>query len=138
MPYAGVKDLFDVAGEVTRAGSSISAAAPPAARDADAVARLTDAGAVLVGTLNMDEYAYGFTNENAIVPMSQPARHSRVAGGSSGGSAAAVAAGFVPLALGSDTNGALRVPAALCRRLRPEADLRTNRPRGDVPAVRDA
>jgi aspartyl-tRNA(Asn)/glutamyl-tRNA(Gln) amidotransferase subunit A len=114
VPFA-VKNLFDVAGEVTLAGSAINAANPPAVADADAVARMTAAGAVLVGQLNMDEYAYGFTTENHHHgPCRNPHDRDRVAGGSSGGSASAVAAGIVPLALGSDTNGSIRVPAALC------------------------
>jgi aspartyl-tRNA(Asn)/glutamyl-tRNA(Gln) amidotransferase subunit A len=114
VPFA-VKNLFDVAGEVTVAGSQISAADPPAEADAEAVARLRRAGAVLLGMLNMDEYAYGFTTENAHYgPCRNPFDLDRVAGGSSGGSGAAVAAGFVPLTLGSDTNGSVRVPAALC------------------------
>ncbi len=113
-PFA-VKNLFDVAGEVTVAGSAISAGDPPAAADAEAVTRLRRGGAVLVGLLNMDEYAYGFTTENAHYgPCRNPFDTDRVAGGSSGGSGAAVAAGLVPLTLGSDTNGSVRVPAALC------------------------
>ncbi len=114
VPFA-VKNLFDVAGEVTLAGSRINADHPPATADASAVSRLHDAGAVLVGSLNMDEYAYGFTTENSHYgPCHNPRDLARVAGGSSGGSGAAVAAGFVPLTLGSDTNGSVRVPAALC------------------------
>jgi aspartyl-tRNA(Asn)/glutamyl-tRNA(Gln) amidotransferase subunit A len=113
-PFA-VKNLFDVAGEVTVAGSKISAEDPPASADGEAVRRLSQAGGVLVGMLNMDEYAYGFTTENAHYGACRnPHDLTRVAGGSSGGSGAAVAAGFVPLTLGSDTNGSLRVPAALC------------------------
>ena len=114
IPFA-VKNLFDVAGEVTVSGSSISRADPPATNDAAAVAGMVGAGAVLVGALNMDEYAYGFTTENSHYgPCRNPHDLARVAGGSSGGSGAAVAAGFVPLSLGSDTNGSVRVPAALC------------------------
>ncbi len=114
VPFA-VKNLFDVAGEVTLAGSQINADHEPATTDAGAVARLARAGAVLVGSLNMDEYAYGFTTENSHYgPCHNPHDRARVAGGSSGGSGAAVAAGFVPLTLGSDTNGSVRVPAALC------------------------
>lgn len=118
-PLAGVpiavKDLFDVAGVTTLAGSKINAGRPVATRDAAAVAALRRAGAVLVGALNMDEYAYGFTTENSHYgPTRNPHDPTRVAGGSSGGSAAAVGAGLVPLTLGSDTNGSVRVPAALC------------------------
>jgi AtzE family amidohydrolase len=114
VPFA-VKNLFDVAGLTTLAGSKINAENPPAIKDATAVARLKQAGAVFVGTLNMDEYAYGFVTENSHYGATHnPHDLSRVAGGSSGGSAAAVAAGLVPLTLGSDTNGSIRVPAAFC------------------------
>ena len=114
VPFA-VKNLFDVAGLTTLAGSRIHADNPPAAHDATAVERLKQAGAVLVGALNMDEYAYGFTTENSHYgPTRNPHDLAHVAGGSSGGSAAAVAAGLVPLTLGSDTNGSIRVPAAFC------------------------
>ncbi|MCV3214281.1 AtzE family amidohydrolase [Plectonema radiosum NIES-515] len=114
VPFA-VKNLFDVAGLTTLAGSKINAENPPAIKDATAVARLKQAGAVLVGALNMDEYAYGFVTENSHYGATHnPHDLSRVAGGSSGGSAAAVAAGLVPLTLGSDTNGSIRVPAAFC------------------------
>lgn len=114
VPFA-VKNLFDVSGHVTRAGSIINLDRPAARRDATAVARLKAAGAVLVGCLNMDEYAFGFTTENSHAgPTRNPHDPDRVAGGSSGGSAAAVAAGFVPLTLGSDTNGSIRVPSSFC------------------------
>src|SRR5206468_2938723 len=80
-----------------------------------AVARLRAAGAVLVGALNMDEYAYGFSTENTHYgPTRNPRDPSRIAGGSSGGSAAAVAGGLVPLTLGTDTHGSIPAPAALC------------------------
>ena len=114
VPFA-VKNLFDIAGLTTRAGSKIERDRPPAAHDAPLVARLEEAGAVLVGALNMDEYAYGFTTENSHDgPTRNPHDPARIAGGSSGGSAAAVAAGQVPVTLGSDTNGSIRVPASLC------------------------
>ncbi len=119
LPLAGVpfavKNLFDVAGLRTRAGSRIELDRTPATQDAILVRRLEAAGAVLVGALNMDEYAYGFTTENSHVgPTRNPHDLTRIAGGSSGGSGAAVAAGQVPLTLGSDTNGSIRVPASLC------------------------
>ena len=88
---------------------------PPAAADAALVARMRDAGAILVGTLNMDEFAYGFTTENAHFGATRnPHDVARTAGGSSGGSGAAVAARLVPIALGSDTNGSIRVPSSFC------------------------
>lgn len=114
VPYA-VKDLYDIAGLPTLAGSGLHRAAPPAARDALLVQRMDAAGAVLVGALNMDAYAYGFTTENsAFGPSRNPHDTQRTCGGSSGGSGCAVAAGIVPLALGTDTNGSIRVPASLC------------------------
>jgi AtzE family amidohydrolase len=114
VPFA-VKNLFDVAGLPTRAGSKIERDSPAALKDGLLVRRMEAAGAVLVGALNMDEYAYGFTTENSHDgPVHNPHDLSRTAGGSSGGSGAAVAAGQVPIALGSDTNGSIRVPASLC------------------------
>ena len=114
VPYA-VKNLFDMAGEVTLAGSKINRSHAPATSDAFLVQRMQAAGAVLVGGLNMDEYAYGFTTENSHEgPCHNPHDLQRTAGGSSGGSGAAVAAGQVPIALGSDTNGSIRVPASFC------------------------
>ncbi|MBE9199964.1 MULTISPECIES: AtzE family amidohydrolase [unclassified Nodularia (in: cyanobacteria)] len=114
VPFA-VKNLYDIAGLTTLAGSKINAENPPASQDATAVAKLKQAGAVLVGALNMDEYAYGFVTENSHYGATHnPHDLQRIAGGSSGGSAASVSAGLVPLTLGSDTNGSIRVPAALC------------------------
>jgi AtzE family amidohydrolase len=114
VPFA-VKNLFDVEGEVTLAGAKVNESNPAAAHDAHLVARLRESGAVLVGTLNMDENAYGFTTENTHYGVTRnPHDPARVCGGSSGGSGAAVAAGLVPLTLGSDTNGSIRVPASFC------------------------
>ena len=114
VPFA-VKNLYDIDGEVTTAGSVVNRSLPAASADAALVERLTQAGAVLVGALNMDEYAYGFSTENSHDgPARNPHDRSRIAGGSSGGSAAAVADRLVPLTLGTDTNGSIRVPASLC------------------------
>ena len=119
LPLAGVpfavKNLFDIAGLPTLAGSKIERDSAPASRDALLVRRLEAAGAVLVGALNMDEYAYGFTTENTHYGATRnPHDLERISGGSSGGSAAAIAAGQVALTLGSDTNGSIRVPSSLC------------------------
>ena len=114
VPFA-VKNLFDIAGLPTRAGSLINRTHAPATQDSTLVERLEAADAILVGGLNMGEYAYDFTGENAHDgPSRNPHSLGHMSGGSSGGSGAAVAAGEVPLALGSDTNGSIRVPSALC------------------------
>ena len=114
VPYA-VKNLYDIEGQVTLAGAKVNAGNPPAAADANLVARLRRAGAILVGALNMDENAYGFTTENTHYGVTRnPHDRNRICGGSSGGSGAVVAAGIVPLSLGSDTNGSIRVPASFC------------------------
>jgi 1-carboxybiuret hydrolase len=114
VPFA-VKNLFDVAGLPTLAGSKINREHPPAARDSTLIERLEAAGAVLVGALNMGEYAYDFTGENVHDgPSRNPHDRERMTGGSSGGSGGAVGGRLVPLALGSDTNGSIRVPSSLC------------------------
>jgi 1-carboxybiuret hydrolase len=114
VPFA-VKNLFDIAGMATLAGSKINRDAPPASGDATLIERLETAGAVLVGALNMGEYAYDFTGENVHDGAAHnPHDLARMTGGSSSGSAGAVAGGLVPFALGSDTNGSIRVPASLC------------------------
>jgi aspartyl-tRNA(Asn)/glutamyl-tRNA(Gln) amidotransferase subunit A len=112
-----VKDLFDVGGDVTRAGSKVLARADPAAADAPAVARLRAAGAVLVGRTNMVEFAFGTTglNPHYGTPKNPWDRKAaRVPGGSSSGAAVAQADGMAVLSLGSDTRGSIRQPAALC------------------------
>jgi aspartyl-tRNA(Asn)/glutamyl-tRNA(Gln) amidotransferase subunit A len=114
VPFA-VKNLFDVKGISTRAGSKINRDLPPASRDAALIERLEAAGAVLVGALNMGEYAYDFTGENVHDgPARNPHDPTRMTGGSSGGSGSAVGGALVPIALGSDTNGSVRVPASFC------------------------
>src|ERR1700677_4173219 len=113
-PFA-VKNLFDVEGLPTRAGSKINRDRAPAKADATVIARLEAAGGVLVGALNMGEFAYDFTGRNVHDgPSRNPHDLKHMTGGSSGGSAAAVAGGLVPLALGSDTNGSIRVPSSFC------------------------
>jgi aspartyl-tRNA(Asn)/glutamyl-tRNA(Gln) amidotransferase subunit A len=114
VPFA-VKNLFDVKGLSTLAGSKINRDLPPATRDSPLIERLEAAGAVLVGALNMGEYAYDFTGENVHYgPSRNPHDLNRMTGGSSGGSGSAVGGRLVPLALGSDTNGSIRVPSSLC------------------------
>ncbi len=119
LPLAGVpfavKNLFDVEGLPTLAGSKINRKRAAARRDAVLIERLEAAGAVLTGALNMGEYAYDFTGENVHDgPSRNPHDPERMTGGSSGGSGSAVGGGMVPLALGSDTNGSIRVPSSLC------------------------
>ena len=114
VPFA-VKNLFDVAGLPTRAGSKINRERALATRDATLIERMEVAGAVLVGALNMGEYAYDFTGENVHDgPSRNPHDLTRMSGGSSGGSGSAVGGNLVPIALGSDTNGSIRVPSSFC------------------------
>jgi AtzE family amidohydrolase len=114
VPFA-VKNLFDVQGLSTRAGSKINRDLKPAPRDAALIEHMEAAGAVLVGALNMGEYAYDFTGENVHDgPSRNPHDVTRMTGGSSGGSGGAVGGNLVPLALGSDTNGSIRVPSSFC------------------------
>ncbi len=114
VPFA-VKNLFDVQGLATRAGSKINRELKPSPRDATLIERMEAAGAVLVGALNMGEYAYDFTGENVHDgPSRNPHDATRMSGGSSGGSGSAVGGNLVPLALGSDTNGSIRVPSSFC------------------------
>ena len=111
-----IKDLFDVAGEVTRAGSKVLAEeGKPAAKDAVVVRRLRAAGAVIVGKTNMSEFAFTAIGVNPhFGTPGNPADRSRVPGGSSSGAAVAVADGMCEIAIGSDTGGSVRMPAALC------------------------
>jgi aspartyl-tRNA(Asn)/glutamyl-tRNA(Gln) amidotransferase subunit A len=112
-----VKDLFDVAGETTRAGSKVLAGAAPASKDAPAIARLRAAGAVMVGRSNMVEFAFGAvgTNPHYGTPKNPWDRKTgRAPGGSSSGAAVSVADGMCVMGLGTDTRGSIRQPAALC------------------------
>ena len=120
-PLAGIpvaiKDLFDVTGEVTRAGSQVLDANPPAVEDAAIVRRLRRAGMVVPGKTNMTEFAYSGLGVNAHfgTPLNpHDTDTDRVPGGSSSGSAVAVARGIVPVAIGTDTGGSCRIPAAFC------------------------
>lgn len=112
-----VKDLFDVAGSVTRAGSVILDGALPATTDADAVRELREAGAIIVGKTNMTEFAYSGLGLNPHYGTPLNPRHTdvpRIPGGSTSGGAVSVAIGAAWAALGTDTGGSLRIPAALC------------------------
>src|SRR6201996_3392450 len=114
VPFA-VKNLFDVKGLSTRAGSKINRDLPKATRDSTLIERMEAAGAVLVGALHMGEYAYDFTGENVHDgPSRNPHDPTRMTGGSSGGSGGAVGGALVPIALGSDTHGSIRVPSSFC------------------------
>ena len=120
-PLAGipvsVKDLFDVAGDITRAGSKVLADAAPAASDATVVRRLRQAGAIIVGRTNMVEFAFSGLglNPHYGTPKNPWDRTTgRIPGGSSSGAAVSVADGMAAMGLGSDTGGSVRIPAALC------------------------
>ena len=109
-----VKDLVDVKGTVTTAGGVILPKVP-AAEDAPVVKRIRSAGCVVVGKANLHEFAYGVTSINPhFGTVRNPHDPTRVAGGSSGGSAVAVAAGMCDWSIGSDTGGSIRIPASLC------------------------
>ena len=129
----GLKDLLDTAGVRTTAGSNQYRERVPQ-RDAEVVTRLKDAGAVMIGKLNMHEFAFGMSGAiSAYGPTKNPRNPERITGGSSSGSGAAVAAGMCVAALGSDTSGSIRCPAALCGIVghRPSANLLSTR--GVVP-----
>ena len=118
-PLAGlpvsIKDLFDVNGQVTAAGSQLLADAPPARRDALVVERLRAAGAILLGRTNMSEFAFSGLglNPHFGTPLT-PCAPDRIAGGSSSGAAVSVALGMAVAGLGTDTGGSIRIPAAFC------------------------
>ena len=110
-----VKDIFDTEGVETTYGSAMFRGHVPA-RDAEAVRRVREAGAIVLGKTATHEFAWGFSSINdALGTVRNPRDPSRVAGGSSGGSGAALAAGLAPLALGTDTGGSIRVPSAFCQ-----------------------
>ena len=134
VPFA-VKDLYDVAGHVTRSGARIHAERPPATRSASVVQRLQKDGAIVLGHLNMEEYAYGFFTDNAHFGRTlNPHDLTRTAGGSSGGSAAAVAAGLLPFR-SAPTRTARSASRCVLRHLRPQAHVRPSEP-GRHDAVR--
>jgi aspartyl-tRNA(Asn)/glutamyl-tRNA(Gln) amidotransferase subunit A len=110
-----VKDLFDIPGEVTTAGSKLRRDAAPATSEAPAIARLRAAGAVIVGRANMTEFAFSGVGINPHYGTpGNPANRSRIPGGSSSGGAVSVADGMAEITIGSDTGGSTRIPAALC------------------------
>jgi aspartyl-tRNA(Asn)/glutamyl-tRNA(Gln) amidotransferase subunit A len=110
-----IKDLFDVAGEPTRAGSKVLADAPPATADAPVVRRLRSAGSVIVAKTNMVEFAFSGIGANPHYGTpGNPVDRARVPGGSTSGGAVAVADGMCEIAIGSDTGGSTRIPAAFC------------------------
>jgi aspartyl-tRNA(Asn)/glutamyl-tRNA(Gln) amidotransferase subunit A len=111
----GVKDLFDVKGYRTTAGAHPGFHPPPATRDAEVIARLREAGAILLGKTALHEWAFGVSTNNAhFGPTRNPHDPTRMVGGSSGGSGAALAAGLCLGALGTDTGGSIRIPSSLC------------------------
>ncbi len=114
-PRVAVKDSIDIAGYPTRVASLAFAAAPPAVRNAAVVQALLDGGCKIVAKSNMHELAYGVTGINGYTGTPVNPRYpDRIPGGSSSGSAVAVAAGLVDFAIGTDTGGSIRIPAACC------------------------
>ena len=112
-----IKDLFDVQGDVTRAGSKILANAAPATADAPVIARLRAAGAIILGRTNMTEFAYGAHGMNAHFGTPRNAwdrEAGRIPGGSTSGGAVSVTDGMAAATIGSDTGGSVRIPSALC------------------------